>query len=156
MFNLICLNKTKNQGILLVTLQTNKRITIMTNKEIKLELAKVALATCRHMTSEALTESLKSLYEWVVEEPDVEVKTIDKNSLDSIDIKELLNIVRKNQCYSSGIGTTLERIFNINNINTVGYLISIGRRSFSNFRLVGKKSILALDDALAELGIKGW
>ena len=128
----------------------------MTNKEIKFELAKVALATCRHMTSEALTESLKNLYDWVVEEPEVEVKTTDKNIFDNIDIKEVLNIVRKNQRFSSGIATSLERIFNINNINTVGYLISIGRRSFSNFRLVGKKSILALDDALAELGIKGW
>ena len=128
----------------------------MTNREIKFELAKVALATCRHMTSEALTESLKNLYEWVVEEPEVEEKTINKNSFDNIDIKELLNIVRKNQRFSSGIGTTLERIFNINNINTVGYLTRIGRRSFSNFRLVGKKSILALDDALAELGVKGW
>ena len=128
----------------------------MTNKEIKFELAKVALATCRHMTSEALTESLKNLYEWVVEEPEVEEKTINKNSFDNIDIKEVLNIVRKNQRSSSGIGTTLERIFNIDNINTVGDLIRIGRRSFSMCRLVGKKSIWALDDALAELGIKGW
>ena len=128
----------------------------MTNREIKFELAKVALATCRHMTSEALTESLKNLYEWIVEEPEVEVKTIDKNSFDSIDIKEVLNIVRKNQRSSSGIGTTLERIFNIDNINTVGDLIRIGRRSFSMCRLVGKKSIWAIDDALSELGIKGW
>ena len=128
----------------------------MTNKEIKFELAKVALATCRHMTSEALTESLKNLYEWVVEEPEVEEKTINKNSLDSIDIKELLNIVRKNQGYGSGIATSLERIFNINNINTVGYLIRIGRRGFSKYRNVGKKSIWAIDDALAELGVKGW
>ena len=128
----------------------------MTNKEIKLELARIALSTCRHMTSEALTESLKNLYEWVVEEPEVEEKTINKNSFDNIDIKEVLNIVRKNQRSSSGIGTTLERIFNIDNINTVGDLIRIGRRSFSMCRLVGKKSIWALDDALAELGIKGW
>ena len=43
---------------------------IMTNKEIKFELAKVALATCRHMTSESLSESLTNLYDWVMEEPD--------------------------------------------------------------------------------------
>ena len=128
----------------------------MTNKEIKLELARIALSTCRHMTSEALTESLKNLYEWVVEEPEVEEKTINKNSFDNIDIKEVLNIVRKNQRSSSGIGTTLERIFNIDNINTVGDLIRIGRRSFSMCRLVGKKSIWAIDDALNELGVKGW
>ena len=40
----------------------------MTNKEIKFELAKVALTTCRHMTSESLTESLKNLYDWIIEE----------------------------------------------------------------------------------------
>ena len=128
----------------------------MTNKEIKLELAKVALATCRHMTSEALTESLKNLYEWVIEEPEVEEETVDKNSFDSIDIKEVLNIVRKNQRSSSGIATTLETIFNRNNINTVGDLMRIGRRDFSKYRLVGKKSVWAIDDALAELGVTTW
>ena len=128
----------------------------MTNKEIKLELAKVALTKCYFTTSESLSESLKNLYEWVVEEPEVEVKTTDKNSFDSVDIKEVLNIVRKNQRFSSGIATSLETIFNDNNINTVGDLTSIGRRYFSKFRLVGKKSIWAIDDALNELGIKGW
>ena len=128
----------------------------MTNKEIKFELAKVALTQCNFMTSEALADSLKSLYEWVVEEPEVEVETEQKSSFDSVDIKEVLNIVRKNQGFSSGIATSLETIFNNNNINTVGDLIRIGRRDFSKYRLVGKKSIWALDDALAELGVKGW
>lgn len=128
----------------------------MTNKEIKFELAKVALATCRHMTSESLTESIKNLYEWVVEEPEVEVETTDKNSFDSIDIKEVLNIVRKNQGFSSGIATMLETVFRKNNISTVGDLMRISRREFSKYRLVGKKSIWAIDDALDELGIKGW
>lgn len=41
----------------------------MTNKEIKFELAKVALTTCRHMTSESLSESLTNLYDWIMEEP---------------------------------------------------------------------------------------
>ena len=45
---------------------------IMTNKEIKFELAKVALTTCRHMTSESLTESIKNLYDWVTEESGLE------------------------------------------------------------------------------------
>ena len=40
----------------------------MTNKEIKFELAKVALTTCRHMTSDSLSESLKNLYDWIIEE----------------------------------------------------------------------------------------
>ncbi len=128
----------------------------MTNKEIKFELAKVALANCRHMTSEALTESLKNLYQWVIEEPEVQVETTDNNSLDSIAIKEILNIVRKNQGFSSGIATMLETVFHNNNINTVGDLMRIGRRDFSKYRLVGQKSIWAIDDALDEFGIKGW
>lgn len=59
----------------------------MTNKEIKLELAKVALEKCNFTTSETLTEGLKNLYEWVVEEPHTEEETIEKNSFDSVDIK---------------------------------------------------------------------
>ena len=43
----------------------------MANKEIKLELARAALTMCKFTTSEALTEALKNLYEWIVEEPDV-------------------------------------------------------------------------------------
>jgi len=128
----------------------------MTDNEIKLELAKVALTRCNFMTSETLTESLKNLYDWIIEEPDVEAENTDKDGLDSIDIKEVLNIVRKNKGSASGIATSLETIFNNNNINTVDDLTRIGRRDFSKYRLVGKKSIWAIQDALDELGIKGW
>ena len=128
----------------------------MTNKEIKFELARLALEKCNFATSETLTECLKNLYEWVVEEPEVEVKTTDNNSFDSIDIKEVLNIVRKKQRFSSGIATTLENVFHNNNINTIGDLMRISRRDFSRYRLVGKKSIWAIDDALNELGATTW
>jgi len=128
----------------------------MTNKEIKFELARIALERCNFTTSETLTESLKNLYEWVIEEPEVEDEATDNNSFDSVDIKDVLNIVRKNQSFSSGIATMVETVFHNNNINTVGDLIRVGRRDFSKYRLVGKKSILAIDDALAELGVKDW
>ena len=128
----------------------------MTSKEIKFELAGIALEKCSFTTSETLTECLRNLYEWIVEEPEVEVETEQKNSFDSVDIKEVLNIVRKNQGFGSGIATMLETVFNNNNINTVGDLMRISRRDFSKYRLVGKKSIWAIDDALAELGVKGW
>lgn len=127
----------------------------MTNKEIKFELARIALEKCTFTTSEALTLGLKNLYEWIVEEHDIEEETKQKSS-DDIDIKEILNIVRKNQRFSSGIATMLETIFSKNDINTVGDLMRIGRRDFCKYRLVGRKSIWAIDDALEELGIKGW
>lgn len=128
----------------------------MTNKEIKFELAKVALTKCNFMTSESLTESLNNLYEWIMEEPKVEEETVDNNSFGSIGIKEVLNIVRKNHSSGSGIATLLGTAFHKNNISTVDDLVRIGRHDVSKYRLVGKKSIWAIDDALAELGVKGW
>lgn len=128
----------------------------MTNREIKFELARIALEKCIFTTSETLTEGLKNLYEWVVEEPDVQEETKQKSSFDDIDIKEVLNIVRKSQRFSSGIATMLETIFSKNDINTVGDLMRIGRRDFCKYRLVGRQSIWAIDDALEELGVKGW
>lgn len=128
----------------------------MTNREIKFELAKIALTKCNFMSSDSLTDSLKNLYEWIIEEPEVKEETTEKNGLDSINIKEILNIVRKNQGSSNGIATSLETIFNKNNINTVGDLMRIGRCDFHKYRLVGKKSVWAIDDALEELRIKGW
>lgn len=128
----------------------------MTNVEIKLELAKVALERCTFSTSEALTENLRILYTWIIGEPEIEVETNDKNNFDSVDIKEVLNIIRKNQGFSSGIATMLETVFCDNNVNTVGDLMRISRREFSKYRLVGKKSIYAIDEALEELGATTW
>ena len=122
----------------------------MTNREIKFELAKIALVQNLPM------DSIKQMYEWIIEEPEAEEETIDKNGLDSINIKEVLNIIRKNQGSSNGIVTSLETIFNKNNINTVGDLMRIGRCDFRKYRLVGKKSVWAIDDALDELRIKNW
>ena len=129
----------------------------MTDKEIKLELAKAALRNNAFRDAAELNEGIKNLYDWIAEEPEVEEETVYKNSFDSIDIKEVLNIVRKNKFCSSGIATMLEGIFDSNNINTVGDLVRIGRRDFSKYRLVGKKSIRAIDDELEELyGITCW
>ena len=122
----------------------------MTNREIKFELAKIALVQNLPM------DSIKQMYEWIIEEPEAEEETTDKNGLDSINIKEVLNIIRKNQGFSNGIATSLETIFSKNNINTVGDLMRIGRRDFRKYRLVGKKSVWAIDDALDELRIKNW
>ena len=128
----------------------------MTNIEIKIELARLALAKCNFMTSETLTECIKNLYEWVIEEPEVEVETEQKNISDGTDIREVLNIVRKSQGHNSGIATMIDSVFLENNIKTVGDLMSIGRRDFSKYRLIGKKSIWAIDEALNELGVTTW
>ena len=128
----------------------------MTNKEIKFELAKVALTKCNFMTSETLTECLKNLYEWVVEEPEVEVKENTQDEYDNITVSEILNCVRKNVYTGSPVTEKLATSFAANDIKTAGDLLKIGRQCFKKYRNIGKKSILALDDALDELGVKGW
>lgn len=128
----------------------------MENKEIKFELAKVALEKCCFTTSETLTEGLKNLYEWVVEEPEVEVKENTQNAYNNITVSEILNCVRKNVYECSPVTEKLASTFTANDIKTVGDLLGIGRQCFKRYRNIGKKSLLALDDALTELGVKGW
>jgi DNA-directed RNA polymerase alpha subunit len=128
----------------------------MTNKEIKFELAKVALEKCCFTTSETLTESLKNLYEWVVEEPEVEAEEHTQNKYDNISVSEILKLVRKNKGTSSGVTEYLSTAFRRNNIGTAGDLLKIEKQDFKKFRNIGRKSLLALDDALAELGATTW
>ena len=128
----------------------------MTNKEIKFELAKVALTKCNFMTSESLTESLKNLYEWVIEEPEVEVKDNTQNEYDNITVSEILKLVRENTGTSSRVTESLAKVFYNNNITTVEDLLKVSKMSFKRYRNIGKKSLSVLDDALFELGIKSW
>lgn len=123
----------------------------MTNREIKFELAKVALATCRHMTSETLTESLKNLYEWIVEEPEVEVDN-PKTDYDNTSVREIIKYLVKNDRYNDKrYAISLVNVFNDNGINTIGDILRIGRRAFMQIKGVGKGSVTRIDDALEEL-----
>ena len=59
--------------------------------------------------------------------------------------------------YDPGYGARLGKIFESNNIKTVGDLLRIGRRDFSKYRSVGGGSISQIDNALKKLyDIKGW
>jgi DNA-directed RNA polymerase alpha subunit len=126
----------------------------MTNKEIKIELAKVALDKCAFHTSDALTDSLKNLYDWIVDESDDEVETNQENQFDSVDIEEVLKIIRRQNFYHNV--TIIETIFRRENINTVGDLIRVGGRKFSKYRTAGRKTVSAIADALEELGVTAW
>ena len=135
----------------------------MTNREIKFELAKVALTTCRHMTSESLSESIKNLYEWIIEEPEVDVEQTEKDDknpsieYDNKPIGEVISCISKSGQMGITYATKLADIFHNNEINTVGDLLRIGGRYFSKYRNVGKGSISRIDDALEQLyGIKDW
>ena len=59
--------------------------------------------------------------------------------------------------YDPGYDVRLEKIFESNNIKTVGDLLRIGRRDFKKYRSVGTGSITRIDEALEDLyDIKGW
>ena len=56
-----------------------------------------------------------------------------------------------------GYGVRLSKIFEANDIKTVGDLLRIGRRDFRKYRSVGVGSISGIDNALEYLyDIKGW
>ena len=129
----------------------------MTNREIKFELAKVALTTCRHMTSESLSESIKNLYEWIIEEPEVDVDK-PKTDYDKISVREIIKYLANNYRYSNKrYASSLINVFNNNGINTVGDILRLERCYFMKIKGVGKGSVTRIDDALEELyGIKYW
>ena len=59
--------------------------------------------------------------------------------------------------YDPGYDVRLGKIFDSNNIKTVGDLLRIGRRDFRKYRSVGGGSISRIDNALETLyDIKGW
>jgi hypothetical protein len=61
------------------------------------------------------------------------------------------------ESYDPGYEVRLGKIFESNNIKTVGDLLRIGRRNFRKYRSVGGGSISRIDNALEMLyDIKGW
>jgi hypothetical protein len=126
----------------------------MTNRDIKFELGKLTLANSSGMPRETFMEFLKNVYDWIIEEPDVEVD-VPKTEYDDEPIRNVVAQIRKSE-YWPKYANRLESIFITNNIKTVGDLLRLGRTGFMNTQLVGRGSLLSVDEALENLGIKGW
>ena len=125
----------------------------MTNKEIKLELAKVALARCSYTDVNSFNEAIRNLYNWIVEES--EKPDVDYNK---VSVREIIRYLIKNDRYSDKrYASSLINVFNDNGINTVGDILRLDRREFLRIKGVGKGSVARIDDTLEELyGIKDW
>ena len=78
------------------------------------------------------------------------------DNVDSAPIAVILSHVGY-ESYDPGYEVRLGKIFESNNIKTVGDLLRIGRRDFRKYRSVGGGSISRIDNALETLyDIKGW
>jgi DNA-directed RNA polymerase alpha subunit len=123
----------------------------MTNREIKFELVKIALVNC------ASIDSIKQMYDWIIEEPEVDVDK-PKTDYDNTSVREIIKHLVKNGKYSDQrYASSLVNVFNDNGINTIGDILRIGRREFMQIKGVGKGSITRIDDALEDLyGIVNW
>lgn len=106
----------------------------MTNREIKLELAKVALSNGMAI------ETAKVFYDWIMEEPENIVVESKPTKWDDTPIEDLA-------CRTRIEGTITKRCHD-NGINTVGDLIRCGGRKFRTFKNVGGSTITKIDDAL--------
>ena len=116
----------------------------MTNKEIKLELAKAALC------NSDLT-AVKEFYEWVIADEESESETQENTERP---ISTLIDAIALNH---ERYATTLTKVFAWNNIDSVEKLLAIGKRNFRKYRLVGGGSIYCIDEALEKLyGITEW
>ena len=78
------------------------------------------------------------------------------DNVDSAPVAVILSHVGY-ESYDPGYEVRLGKIFESNNIKTVGDLLRIGRRNFRKYRSVGGGSISRIDNALETLyDIKGW
>ena len=125
----------------------------MTNREIKFELAKVALARCSYTDVNAFNAAIHNLYNWIVEESEKPAVDYDK-----VSVREIIKYLIKNDRYSDKrYASSLVNVFNDNGINTVGDILRLDRKEFMRIKGVGKGSVTRIDDALEELyGIKDW
>ena len=113
----------------------------MTEKEIRLEMAKAALIGGASM------ERMKEVTAWVIGE---ERKGVGGEDLDTVKVTELeqylgMSSVRfRNRCME-------------NEIHTVGELVRVGSRGFRALRLVGGGLVNKLSEVLAEkYGVEKW
>ena len=127
---------------------------MMTNRDIKFELGKIVLAAEVNKPNVDSSQLLNFVYNWIIEEPKVEVD-VPKTEYDDEPIRNVVAQIRKSE-YWPKYANRLESIFIANNIKTIGDLLRLGRTRFMNTQLVGRGSLLSVDEALENLGIKGW
>lgn len=141
----------------------------MTNKEIKFELGKIALTRCG---CEHLTESLRNIYEWIIEDPEEEV--IPKQPVNDYEQKPIrevyLEIQRieeaekeekiqkgRSRVQKKGHARRFIHVAQYNDIETVGQLVEYDKADFMRLPNIGRQCADYISMALKNLyGIDRW
>ena len=112
---------------------------VLSNKEVKLELAKMAISTGSSI------EYAKMFYRWVTEEEPLQEKY--KNET----LERLCN------CLGSRYGEKVREVARDNNFCTIGELLNMGSIKFRGLEQIGAKTAWRVTEALGELyGITKW
>lgn len=115
----------------------------MTDRDIKFELSKIALANGMSI------ETIKTFYEWIMKEPEHEVPESNPTPWEDTPIEDLARRTR--------IEGTITKRCKDNGINTVGDLIRCGGLRFIKYQNVGRSTVNKIDDALEQYyNITDW
>lgn len=135
----------------------------MTNKEIKFELGKIALTRCG---CEHLTESLKNIYEWIIEEPEEVIPEKPRNDYELKSVYEVYYEIQRieqaekakwNKAQAKGHAARFMNVVRMHEIATVGQLIEYGKADFIRLRNMGRACADYVSMALKNLyGIDKW
>jgi hypothetical protein len=78
------------------------------------------------------------------------------NNVDVTPVNVIIGHIEKKR-RSMGYGVRLAKVFDANDIKTVGDLLRVGRHKFRTYNSVGNGSVTRIDDALEELyNIMSW
>lgn len=139
----------------------------MTNKEIKFELGKIALTRC----DGDLTESLRNIYEWIIEEPEEVIPEQPVNDYELKPIREVyLEIQRieeaekeekiqkgRSRVQKKGHANRFLNVARMHDIETVGQLVEYGKAEFMLLPNIGRQCADYVSMALKNLyGIDKW
>ena len=140
----------------------------MTNKEIKFELAKVALSS-RYLRQ---GQSLEELYEWIIEEPekevipeqprnDYELKSVHEvyHEIQRIEEAEKEEKIQKGwrRVQRKGHAVRFINVARMHDIETVGQLVEFSKADFMRLQNMGRQCAEYVSMALKNLyGIEKW
>lgn len=130
----------------------NIQLDMLKQERVDVESARREVCALFHELKHAMIE--RNPRDKFTKTPEVERWWTDE--VDAAPVAAIIGCMSRMRCYP-GYATILAKIFEHNNIKTVGDLLRIGSMEFRKTRLVGNGSMIRLNEVLEELyNIQGW